>query len=310
MHYLVTGGAGFIGSNIVRGLLAQGKQVTVLDNLSSGKQKNIQDLLSQIQFIEGSVLDINILHQILPSVQIIFHQAAIPSVPVSVRHPLESHAVNATGTLNILEVARQYSVQRVIYASSSSLYGDSPVLPKVESMIPNPLSPYAVNKLCGEYYCKVYASLYQLKTVSLRYFNVFGPRQDPQSEYAAVIPKFIDCFLKKKAPLIYGDGQQSRDFTYIDNVVEANILAATSPHIQGGEVFNVAGGHQAITLNELITKLQRIFQTDLAPEYHPSRIGDVKHSLADTSAIETKLEYKPSIPFDDGLLKTVKWFSS
>lgn len=309
MHYLVTGGAGFIGSNIVRGLLKKGYQVTVLDDFSSGKPENLTEIRSQIRFVEGSILNTSLLEQIVPQVQKIIHQAAIPSVPVSLKYPCESHQVNTTGTLNLLEAARKYHIQRFVYASSSSIYGDSPVLPKHESMTPNPLSPYAVNKLCGEHYCKIYANLYQLETVSLRYFNVFGIRQNPHSEYAAVIPKFIDCFLKNSPPTIYGDGNQSRDFTYVDNVVEANILASTVPSL-AGNIFNVASGGQAITLNQLVQKLQRIFNTSLEPRYQPERLGDVKHSLADTTAIQNQLGFQPKVSFDEGLQKTVNWLKT
>jgi nucleoside-diphosphate-sugar epimerase len=309
MRYLVTGGAGFIGSHIAQELVKQGHQVKILDNFSTGSLQNIEAIQAQVDLIEGSILETSLLDRIFPSLDVVIHQAAIPSVPLSLQKPLESHQANATGTLQLLEMARKHQVKRFVYASSSSVYGESPVLPKKETMTPEPLSPYAVNKLCGEYYCRVYANLYALETVCLRYFNVFGPRQNPDSPYAAVIPKFISALLQKQSPIIYGDGEQSRDFTYIDNVVEANICASQHPGLSG-EVFNVAGGQEAVTLNQLLKKLNFFLNSSIKPRYEPPRSGDVKHSLADMSALEHKLALKNKINFDEGLRRTLAWFQA
>ena len=304
--YLVTGGAGFIGSNIVRKLLEQGKKVRLLDDFSTGRRDNLSGL-EEAEVVEGSLLDQKGLEKVLSGVRYVLHQAVIPSVPRSVEDPLSSNEANVTGTLNLLEAARKAQIERFVYAASSSAYGDTQVLPKKESMPADPLSPYAVAKYTGELYAKVYAHIYCLPTVSLRYFNNFGPRQDPASEYAAVIPKFILMLLERKAPVIYGDGEQSRDFTYIDNAVEANLLACTSDQVGKGEVINVACGER-YSLNELVTALNEIMGTDINPVYTDPRPGDVKHSLADIARARELLGYEVKSGFKEGLKHTVKWF--
>jgi len=304
--YLVTGGAGFIGSNIVRRLVAAGEQVRVLDDFSTGKKENLGGIVG-IEVIEGSLLDENIVKQAVQGVEYILHQGAIPSVPRSVAEPLKSNEANVTGTLMLLEVARVSGVTKFVFAASSSAYGDTEVLPKVESMPGDPLSPYAVGKYCGELYAKVFAAVYGVPTVSLRYFNIFGPYQDPTSEYAAVIPKFIMSMMKGEAPLIYGDGEQSRDFTYIDNAVEANLLACRSEKIGKGEVINVACGER-YSLNELMMSLNEIMGTDIRPVYADHRQGDVRHSLAAIEQARELLGYQVRVDFKEGLRRTVEWF--
>ncbi|GBC95542.1 UDP-N-acetylglucosamine 4-epimerase [bacterium HR16] len=257
MRILVTGGAGFIGSHITEKLVELGHEVIVLDDLSTGREENIAHLKSRITFVKGSITDTVLLQEVMQGVQMVFHEAALGSVPRSVEDPRTTHEVNITGTFNVLMAARDAGVKRVVYAASSSAYGDTPTLPKVETMLPNPLSPYAVSKLVGEYYCQVFTRVYGLEAVSLRYFNVFGPRQNPHSQYAAVIPKFITAALKGEPLTVFGDGEQSRDFTYIDNVVQANLLAMDSPRAVG-KVYNVACGGR-YTLNELIRQLEAIF---------------------------------------------------
>jgi nucleoside-diphosphate-sugar epimerase len=306
MRYLVTGGAGFIGSSIVRGLLNLGFEVTVLDDFSSGRAVNLSEIRSRVSLVEGSVLDLALLDEIMDNVQFVIHQAAIPSVPVSINRPIESHNANATGTLNLLECSRKHKIKRFVYASSSSVYGDSPTLPKREDMEACPRSPYAVNKLCGEHYCRIYYELHQLETVCLRYFNVFGPRQDPESQYSAVIPKFIHSFVHNKAPVIFGDGNQSRDFTYVEDVVEANLLACSVEGVEGS-VFNVGSGKEPITVNQLVEKLQGHLGSDLQAEYQPVRPGDVKHSQADIGLISSKMNFEPRFSFDEGLKRTIAW---
>ena len=284
LKFLVTGGAGFIGSNIVEALLAKGFKVTVLDNLSSGKRENLKNFEKDIELIEGDVRSYHIVQDSVKNVDIVLHQAALPSVPRSIKDPITSNEVNVNGTLNILESSVEAKVKRVIYASSSSVYGDNPQLPKHESMIPNPLSPYAVSKLSGEKYCSVFSRIYGIKTISLRYFNVFGPRQDPSSQYSAVIPRFIKSISKNEQPVIYGDGEQSRDFTYVSNVVEANILAATTD-CESGLAMNCAASGQ-ITLNELVKSINRILGKDIKPLYEKPRAGDIKHSFADIGKVK------------------------
>lgn len=305
--YLVTGGAGFIGSNIVHRLLEDGRTVRVLDNFSTGLEQNLDPVRPDIELIAGDIRDMTLVQKCMRKVEVVFHEAALPSVPRSVEDPFQSHDNNITGTLNVLIAARDNQVRRLIFASSSSVYGDTLVLPKHENMPPSLLSPYALNKLTGEYYCKLFSSVYNIETVSLRYFNVFGPKQNPESEYAAVIPKFITAFLHEKPPVIYGTGEQTRDFTYIDNVVEANLLAAHIPH-SSGEVLNVATG-ECISLNQLINSLQDITGKSIAPKYAEPRIGDVLHSLADISQAHSFLGYSPKIDFTSGLYKTLEWFS-
>ena len=304
--YLVTGGAGFIGSNIVRALLERGAAVRVFDNLATGRRPNLEDVADRIELIEADLRDAEALPRAVRGVEAIFHQGALPSVPRSVADPLASHDVNATGTLRLLLAAREAGVRRFVYASSSSVYGGTPTLPKAEELPTNPLSPYAISKLAGEQYCRVFARLYGLETVSLRYFNIFGPRQDPASEYAAVIPKFITAMARGESPLINGDGTQSRDFTYVDNAVQANLRAAEAPGV-GGEVFNVACG-QRFSLLELVGALNWILGTSIEPRFGPPAPGDVKHSQADISRARRLLGYEPAVGFEEGLARAVAWY--
>jgi nucleoside-diphosphate-sugar epimerase len=303
---LVTGGAGFIGSHLARAMAARDHGVRILDDFSSGKRTNLSDLEGRVEIVEGSVLDEATLDRALDGVELVYHQAAIPSVPRSMAAPLASHQANATGTLNVLEAARRKGVRRVIYAGSSSAYGETPTLPKVESMATSPLSPYAVSKLAGEHYCQVYARAFGVETVVLRYFNVFGPRQDPNSQYAAVIPRFVTAALEGRRPVIFGDGTQSRDFCFIDNVIEANLLAADAREASG-KVFNVACG-RATDLNRVVQLVAEALDTALEPTYETGRAGDVKHSLADISAARKFLGYTASVSFEDGLLRTIEWY--
>lgn len=304
--YLVTGGAGFIGTNLVETLLRQGKRVRVLDNLSTGRMENIAHFLDDIEFIEADIQDLDAVREAVAGVEVVLHQAALPSVPRSVADPLTSNAVNVKGTLNVLVAARDAGVRRVVAASSSSVYGNSPMLPKVETMPVEPLSPYAVSKLATERYCQAFAQVYGLPAISLRYFNVFGPYQDPASEYAAVIPKFILMMMQGEQPTIYGDGWQSRDFTYVDNVVMANLLAAEAPE-SVSDYFNVACGDR-VSLLDLIKKLNSILGTALTPLHEPPRLGDVKDSQADIRKIEQVLGFAPTVSFDEGLVRTVEVF--
>ncbi|HHV77980.1 MAG TPA: SDR family oxidoreductase [Syntrophothermus lipocalidus] len=308
--YLVTGGAGFIGSHLVEELIKRGERVRVIDNLSTGRKENIEPFLSEIEFIEGDIRDLGLVRKVMVGVDYVLHQAAVPSVPRSVRDPLATNSANVDGTLNVLIAARDAGVKRVVYASSSSVYGDTPVLPKHEGMKPEPRSPYAVSKLAGEFYCQVFYHVYGLETVALRYFNVFGPRQDPKSEYAAVVPKFITALLHGEPPVIFGDGEQSRDFTYVSNVVEANLLAAKAEQV-AGEVFNIACGER-ITINELARLLIEIIGVScyLQPKYAPPRPGDVRHSLADVSKARELLGYKVKVDIREGLERTVEWYRS
>jgi UDP-glucose 4-epimerase len=303
---LITGGAGFIGSHLARALEARDHSVRVLDDFSSGKRTNLADVEGRIEIVEGSILDEATVERAMDGVEIVYHEAAIPSVPRSIAAPLASHQANATGTLNVLEAARRKSVRRVIYAGSSSAYGETPTLPKVESMATAPLSPYAVSKLAGEHYCQVYARAFGVETVVLRYFNVFGPRQDPNSQYAAVIPRFVTAALEGRRPVIFGDGTQSRDFCFIDNVIEANLLAADAREASG-KVFNVACG-RATDLNQVVKLIASALDIPLDPTYETGRVGDVKHSLADISAARKILGYTAAVSFEDGLLRTIEWY--
>ncbi len=304
--YLVTGGAGFIGSNLVRGLLERGHRVRVLDNFSTGDRRNLEEVLDRIELIEGDLRYYHTVREAMEEVEFVLHQGALPSVPRSVRDPLASNDVNVTGTLNVLHAARDAGVRRVVFASSSSVYGDSEKLPKQEDMPPNPLSPYAVSKLAAENYCRVFADIYRLHTVSLRYFNVFGPRQNPDSQYSAVIPKFIKAMLLDRQPTIYGDGEQSRDFTYVQNVVEVNIRA-TEVDCPPGVVMNCAV-HQRTNLNELVAMINRILGKNIEPIYTDPRPGDIKHSYADIDRMKQVLDYEPSVLFEEGLQRTVQWY--
>ncbi len=305
--YLITGIAGFIGSSLARALLAQGEQVRGIDNFATGRRENLEEILPRIDFRESSILDLSAVKAACQGVNFVLHQAAIPSVPKSVLDPLGSNAANVDGTVNVLVAARDAKVKRVVYAASSSAYGDTPTLPKHEEMKPNPISPYAVAKLASEYYMTSFYRCYGLETVSLRYFNIFGPRQDPSSPYSGVLAKFITQMLKGEAPTIFGDGEQSRDFTYIDNAVSANLLACRAPAEVCGRVFNVATGRRA-NLKETFAILKGItgFHGDV--KFGPERAGDVKHSLADISKTEKFLAYKPLVHFEEGLTKTVDWY--
>lgn len=304
--YLVTGGAGFIGSHIAETLVKQGERVKVLDNFLTGKRENLAPFLDRIELVQGDLRNPADVSKAVEGVEIIFHEGALPSVPKSVEDPVGSNESNITGTLNLLVAARDAGVRRVVYAASSSAYGDSPTLPKEETMTPAPLSPYATQKYVGELYCRNFYDLFGLETVALRYFNVFGPRQDPMSQYAAVIPKFITALAEGKPPTIYGDGEQSRDFTYIENVVRANLLAARAEGA-AGEMMNFACGER-YTLNEILKKLQEIMKTDIQPIFADSRPGDVKHSLADTRKSRKLLGYTPHVSLEEGLKRTVAFF--
>jgi nucleoside-diphosphate-sugar epimerase len=302
-RYLVTGGAGFIGSHIVRRLVRNGSFTRVIDNLSTGQLDRLSDLEGQIEFINGDLADNAVSDRAVRNIDYVFHQAALPSVQRSVSDPLETNRANVTATLNLLESCRMVKIRRFVYAASSSAYGDTEVLPKHEEMSPNPLSPYALQKLMGEYYCKLYYDLYRLETVCLRYFNVFGPGQDPYSEYSAVIPKFTTKLLAGEAITVYGDGEQSRDFTYIDNVVEANLLAIKSADA-AGKMCNVGCGER-ITLNRLIEILERIIGAKAQVTYALRKSGDVRHSLADIDSAKNFLGYEPRVMVEEGLRRTV-----
>ncbi|HEX5761510.1 MAG TPA: SDR family oxidoreductase [Solirubrobacterales bacterium] len=304
MKALVTGGAGFIGSHLVSRLLREGDEVRVLDNFSTGARSNLAGLDDSIELIEGDIQSYERAHNAVQGCEIVFHQAALPSVPRSIQDPLTSNAVNVIGTLNLLLASRDSGVRRVVYASSSSIYGADRTLPKQEDRAPMPIAPYAVAKLASEGYCRSFAEVYGLETVSLRYFNVFGPRQDPLSQYAAVIPRFITTLLRGEAPVVFGDGEQSRDFTYIDNVIEANLLAARAADVSG-QTFNVACGER-ISLNRLLGALREIVGSSVEASYLAARPGDVKHSLADISRARESLGYEPVVDFGEGLQRTVQ----
>jgi UDP-glucose 4-epimerase len=303
---LVTGGAGFIGSHLTRELLSRGNTVRVLDNFVTGKRENLAEIAPRIEVIEGDLRDAAACRSACSDVETVYHLGALGSVPRSIEDPLTTNAVNITGTLNILVAAREAGISRVVFSSSSSVYGDTPVLPKHEAMRPNPRSPYAVSKLAGEEYCRAFTLSYGLETVVLRYFNVFGPRQDPGSAYAAVIPRFAAALMEGRTPVIYGDGLQSRDFTYVANVVEANILAATAP-AAAGEICNIACGEQ-ITLLSLLEQVGGLLEQRVTPIHQPVRQGDVKHSRADITAAATRLGYRPIVSFADGLSRTISWY--
>lgn len=310
--YLITGGAGFIGSNIAEELLRRGHNVRILDNFSTGQRHNVKLIQAdnpsaeRLAVIEGDLRSYHIVQEAVEGVDYILHQGALPSVPRSVRDPLTSNEVNVVGTLNLLQAARKAGVKRLIYASSSSIYGDNPTLPKIETMEPRPLSPYAISKLAAEQYCRVFYQLYGFETVALRYFNVFGPRQDPTSFYSAVIPKFITAALRDQPVTVYGDGLQSRDFTFIANVVNANLLACESPNAVG-QVMNVSCG-ECYTLLDLIHELEILFDKPVEVHHTSPRPGDVKHSQADISRARKLLGYEPLVGFKDGLAKTVAWY--
>lgn len=306
---LVTGGAGFIGSHLVEALLEEGYQVRVVDNLATGHRKNLSHLEGRFDWLEGDLQHFEVAEAAVAGVHYVIHQAAIPSVPRSVREPLESHASGPTATLNVLEAARRAGVRRVLFAASSSAYGDAVELPKHEAMLPNPLSPYAAGKLAGEHYVRVYAQTMGLDGVALRYFNIFGPRQDPSSPYSGVISLFARALSEGRRPVIFGDGSQSRDFTYIANVVHANLLALRSPRPLGGVALNVGTG-QRITLLDLVSQLNAAFGSRLDPIFEPPRAGDVRDSQASLAAIRQAIGYEPLVDFEEGLRRTVDWIRS
>ena len=305
--YLITGIGGFIGSSLARALLAKNEQVRGVDNFATGKRENLQEILPRIDFREADILDLDSMHKACAGVDYVLHQAAIPSVPKSVLDPVGSNRANVDGTVNVLVAARDAKVKRVVYAASSSAYGDTPTLPKHEAMTPDPISPYAVAKLASERYMISFFRCYGLETVSLRYFNIFGPHQDPSSQYSGVLAKFITQMLRGEQPTIFGDGEQSRDFTYIDNAVEANLLACHAPPQAAGKVFNVATGRR-VTLNETFQLLRGMTSYKGQPIHGPERGGDIKHSLADISQAEKYLGYKPKVDFEEGLRRTVGWY--
>jgi UDP-glucose 4-epimerase len=306
MHALVSGGAGFIGSNLVEALVGGTHRVRVLDNLSSGKRDNLSGLGGEIELVEGDIRSYHTVREAVEGIDVVFHEAALPSVPRSVRDPISSNGVNVDGTLNLLYAAKDAGVKRFVYASSSSVYGDTPELPKHEEMTPNPQSPYAVSKLAAEHYCRVFATLYGLETVALRYFNVFGPRQDPGSQYSAVIPKFIEAMLNGRQPVIYGDGEQTRDFTFVSNVVDANLRAANAA-CRNGLAMNCAC-HDRISLNQLAAEINTLLGSSLDPVYEMPRLGDIKHSVASIELAAREIGYAPSVDFKTGLRKTIDWY--
>lgn len=307
--WVITGGAGFIGSHLVEELLNRGEEVKVIDNFIAGKKENLNfngEYKGNLEIIEGDIRDFKLLREVFKGVDFVLHQAALRSVPKSYHNPEEYNEVNVGGTLNVLLAARDCGVKRVVYASSSSIYGEREELPERESDLPNPISIYAVTKLNGEYYCRVFNKLYGLETVILRYFNVFGPRQSLENQYAVVVPKFIISMLKGEQPPIYGDGYQSRDFTYISNVVKANLLAVEVKEA-AGKVFNIANG-ESHTVKELFDFVKEYLKVDIQPKYEEPRPGDVRHTLADISLAKEVLGYEPEIGFEDGLIRTIEWF--
>jgi nucleoside-diphosphate-sugar epimerase len=305
-QYLVTGGSGFIGSNLVAELLQRGHRVRVLDNFSTGRRPNLAPFLADIELIEGDIRSYHIVARAVMGVDNVLHQAALGSIPRSIGDPITTNEVSVTGTLNLLLASVEAGVRRFVYASSSSIYGDNPVSPKVETMAPNPKSPYAVAKLGAETYCRVFHQIYGLETVALRYFNVFGPNQDPNSQYAAVIPRFLGMMTRGERPTIFGDGLTSRDFTFVENNVRANLLACEAPNV-GGQVYNIACG-TSFTLRELVTNLNTILGTSIEPEFAPARAGDIQHSKADIAKAQSELGYTPRVGFDEGLRRLVAGF--
>lgn len=306
MKYLVTGGAGFIGSNIVEELIKRGDDVRVLDNFSTGKRENIKEFSKSIELIEGDIRSYHIVQLALKDVDVVFHQAALPSVPRSIKDPITTNEVNIGGTLNLLEASVNAGISKFVFASSSSVYGDNPELPKHEEMTPNPLSPYAVSKLAGENYCRVFNRIYGLNTICLRYFNVFGPRQDPNSQYSAVIPKFINLITNEQSPIIFGDGTQSRDFTFVKNVVKANLLASKTK--KTGEIVNIAC-HEQTSLNSLVAKINQLTGKKVVAIHEKTRSGDIQHSFARITKAKEVIEYEPEFDFETGLKSTIKFYN-
>ncbi len=308
--FLVTGGAGFIGSHIAQGLLARGDRVRVLDNLSTGDPRNVELLGSEVEFIKGDITDPQVVAKAVKGVDCIFHEAALASVPRSVEQPLATHAACVTGTLVVLDEARKGGVRRLVYAASSSAYGDQPTSSKRETDLPAPISPYGAAKFAAESYCAAFSATYGFETVAIRYFNVFGPRQDPNSQYSAVIPLFITAMLAGRQPIVYGDGGQSRDFTFVDNVVQGNLLAADADaRLVSGRVFNVANG-RSTSLLQLIDQLNELLGTKIKPVHEDARIGDVRESLADITQARDRLKYEPRVSFEEGLRRSIEYYRS
>jgi len=308
MRYLVTGGAGFIGSNTVDELVRRGHSVVVLDDLSSGKEDNLAEIRNKITFIKGSITDIEVVRKAMHEAEYVLHLGARTSVPRSVKDPIDTNKINIEGTLNVLVAAKELKVKRVVFAASSSAYGETPTLPKVETMQPQPISPYGVTKYVGELYAQTFGRCYGLENVSLRYFNIFGPRQDPSSPYSGVLAKFCTAFLEDTPPLVFGDGEQTRDFTYVENAVQANLLACEAPNASG-KVFNVGVGER-ISLNEVLRELGKITGKRLEAKYEPPRDGDIRDSQADISQARECLDYDPQVSFEEGLARTFEWYRS
>ncbi len=308
MRYLITGGAGFIGSNTVDELVRRGESVVVLDDLSSGKEENLADVRNKITFIKGSITDIETVRKAMHDADYVLHLAARTSVPRSVKDPIETNRINIDGTLNVLVAARDAKAKRVVFAASSSAYGETSTLPKVETMTPQPISPYGVTKFVGELYAQTFGRCYGLENVSLRYFNIFGPRQDPSSPYSGVLAKFCTAFLEETQPVVFGDGEQTRDFTYVENAVQANLLACEAPNATGG-VFNIGTGGR-ISLNDVLKTLAKVSGRSLEAKYDPPRDGDIRDSQADISAAREYLGYEPGVQFEEGLQRTFEWYKS
>ncbi len=304
--YLVTGGAGFIGSHIAGELVRKGHSVRIIDNFSTGKRENISSFVDDIELVEADIREFKVCREVVEGMDFVLHQAALTSVPLSIEDPLLTNEINITGILNLLLASREAKVQRLVFASSAAVYGDDSQLPKTENMEGLPISPYALSKRVGELYCRLFSQLYGLSTVSLRYFNIFGPRQDPFSQYASVIPNFIGKMLNDEKPAVFGDGEQSRDFLYVSNVVDANILALKATGVSG-EVFNIAGGEKT-TVNSLIEELNGALDKEIEPSYDDPRPGDIKHSYADISKARKMLKYEPTVSFKEGLNETVRWY--
>jgi nucleoside-diphosphate-sugar epimerase len=305
-RYLVTGGAGFIGSHIAGELVQKGHSVRIIDNFSTGKRENISSFLDEVELVEADIREFRACREVVEGMDFVLHQAALTSVPLSIENSLLTNEINITGTLNLLVASRDAKVQRLIFASSAAVYGDDSRLPKTENMEGVPISPYALSKRVGELYCRLFTQLYGLSTVCLRYFNIFGPRQDPFSQYASVIPNFIRKMTKGKKPTVFGDGEQSRDFLYVSNVVDANILASQASKVSG-EVFNIAGGEKT-AVNSLVEELNKVLNKEIKPSYDDPRPGDIKHSYADISKAGKMLKYKPTVSFSEGLSETVRWY--
>ena len=306
MRFVITGGAGFIGSNTVDELVRRGHSVVVLDDLSSGKEENLAEIRNKITLIKGSITDIEVVRKAMHEAEYVIHLAARTSVPKSVKDPIETNRINIDGTLNVLVAARDAKVKRIVFAASSSAYGETPTLPKIETMEPQPISPYGVTKYVGELYAQTFGRCYGLENVSLRYFNIFGPRQEPSSPYSGVLAKFCTAFLEDTQPVIFGDGEQTRDFTYVENAVQANLLACEAPNVSG-KVFNVGVGGR-FSLNQTVTLLSDISGKKLEPKYEPARDGDIRDSQADISQAREFLGYEPSVTFDEGLRRTFEWY--